>query len=225
MIWKGGITSRAKLRKQIDFGYRLTLLEAIDDKSFYTLAKAADELISSIESARKPIKKCKEFLVKIFNKTDIDKWIGDNSITKKRNVVDRDTSNIFQMHLTAFNKNPSASLLMEILKSTKADLKSKYIREGINYSITRALKQAGLCSSSVSVSMTEQRNLIRRSGSSIQGKCLGTTLLTKGLEFDTVAILDAHKFDSPKHFYVALTRACKKLVIFTENTTLSPYVS
>ena len=87
----------------------------------------------------------------------------------------------------------------------------------------KALEQAILCNTSVSDAMIDQRNRIRRSGRKVKGKCLGTTLLTKGLEFDTVAILDAHNFDCPKHLYVAITRACKKLVIFTENTTLSPY--
>ncbi|MFV1977526.1 MAG: hypothetical protein ACC651_17435 [Candidatus Scalindua sp.] len=43
-------------------------------------------------------------------------------------------------------------------------------------------------------------------GRKIKGKCIGTTLLTKGLEFDTVAILNARKFDCPKNLYVALTR-------------------
>ena len=52
---------------------------------------------------------------------------------------------------------------------------------------------------------------------------MGTTLLTKGLEFDTVAVLDAHKFKNPENFYVAITRASKKLVIFKNNKILSAY--
>ena len=48
-------------------------------------------------------------------------------------------------------------------------------------------------------------------------------LVQISLQMHTVAILDAHKFDCQKHLYVAITRACKKLVIFTENVTLSPY--
>ena len=31
-----------------------------------------------------------------------------------------------------------------------------------------------------------------------------------------LVVLDAHKFKSYKHFYVAVTRACKKLVIFSK---------
>jgi len=41
--------------------------------------------------------------------------------------------------------------------------------------------------------MKKQKNILRRIGRKIFGKCMGTTLLTKGLEFDTVVILNAHK--------------------------------
>jgi DNA helicase-2/ATP-dependent DNA helicase PcrA len=45
----------------------------------------------------------------------------------------------------------------------------------------------------------------------VQGKCIGTTLLTKGLEFDTVVILGANHFKDIHNFYVAISRACKQL--------------
>lgn len=223
LIPKGLIASRASLRKKIDFGNRLTLLEAIDDKSFYSIAKAADVLIDKVITAQKPTKKCKEFLVKVFNKTDINNWFNDEDLINKTNVNDKLKSEDFQVHLTTFIENPSIALLTNILKSSKSDLKCKYKRKEVLYSFMKALEQANLCNTSVSDAMIDQRNRIRRSGRKVKGKCLGTTLLTKGLEFDTVAILGAHNFDCPKHLYVAITRACKKLVIFTENTTLSPY--
>jgi len=230
LIPKGSITSRAKLRKQIDFGNHLTLLEAIDDKLFYSIAKAADVLITSLINAHKPIKKCKEFLVKIFNKTDINNWLtetkknlNDETFINKKDVNKKRISEVFQTNIFAFIENPSIELLINILKSSKSDLKCKYKRQEILYSLMNALDQANLCNISVSDAMIEQRNRIRRCGRKIKGKCFGTTLLTKGLEFDTVVILDAHNFDCPKHLYVAMTRACKKLIIFTDNTTLSPY--
>ncbi|MBV1910519.1 MAG: AAA family ATPase [Kangiellaceae bacterium] len=223
LIPKGSIASRAILRKQFDFGNRLTLLEAIDDKSFYSIANAADVLIDSIIRARKPVKKCKEFLIKIFNKTDINNWFNDDGLIHKTNEGDKIKSEVFEVHLTAFIENPSIDLLTNILKSSKSDLKCKYKREEILYSFVKALEQAALCNTNVSDAMIEQRNKIRRLGRKVKGKCLGTTLLTKGLEFDTVAILGAHNFDCPKHLYVAITRACKKLIIFTESTSLSLY--
>lgn len=55
--------------------------------------------------------------------------------------------------------------------------------------------------------MINQRNKFRRVGRKIDGKCLDTVELTKGLEFDTVIILDAETFKNPKELYVAMTRA------------------
>jgi superfamily I DNA/RNA helicase len=230
VIPKGAISSRASLKRQIDFGNRLSLLEAIDAKSFYSIAKTADLLVGSISRAQKPIKKCKEFLSKIFNITDINDWIsgtrnshGDDYLINKTNIIQKNKSEKFQEHLTDFIENPSVSLLKIVIGLTKSELKCKFKREEVLYSLMNALEQAILCGTSVNDAMMEQRNRIRRYGRKVKGKCLGTTLLTKGLEFDTVVILDAHNFDCPKHLYVAITRACKKLVIFTENTTLSPY--
>ena len=65
------------------------------------------------------------------------------------------------------------------------------------------------------------QNTVRHQGSSIDGKCFGTTLLTKGLEFDTVVVYDANKFEDAKNFYVAISRACKKLIIITESLSLN----
>jgi len=76
---------------------------------------------------------------------------------------------------------------------------------------------------SVYESMKKSRDIVRRQGRKVMGKYIGTTLLTKGLEFDTVIVLEAHKFTDPKNFYVALTRACKKLIVFTNNAILTPY--
>ncbi|MBM2835319.1 MAG: hypothetical protein HW406_2480, partial [Candidatus Brocadiaceae bacterium] len=87
----------------------------------------------------------------------------------------------------------------------------------------RALEQAEHKGISVYEAMKEIRNIKRRMGRKVNGSCIGTTLLTKGLEFDTVAVLDAHKFKCPKNFYVAITRACRRLIIFTNNKILSPY--
>ncbi|MCD8290693.1 MAG: hypothetical protein LUC91_04225, partial [Prevotella sp.] len=61
---------------------------------------------------------------------------------------------------------------------------------------------------------------IRHQGRKIYGRCIGSTLLTKGLEFDTVIVLDADKFEDEKNFYVAISRACKNLIIITDSTHL-----
>lgn len=57
-------------------------------------------------------------------------------------------------------------------------------------------------------------------GRKIEGKCIGTTLLTKGLEFDTVIILYPERFEDKKNFYVAISRACKTLVFITSTNEI-----
>ncbi len=110
-----------------------------------------------------------------------------------------------------------------IISELKNNLKIKYKRDGLLYALLKSLKQAALEETSVDEAMKNHRNVIRRSGRKITGKCIGTTLLTKGLEFDTVAILDADKINCPKHLYVTLTRCCKNLIFFSSQNALSPY--
>ena len=65
--------------------------------------------------------------------------------------------------------------------------------------------------------MNQYKNKIRMSGRKVLGKCIGTTLLTKGLEFDTVIILWANLIRDKRNFYVAISRACKELYIFSNS--------
>lgn len=54
-------------------------------------------------------------------------------------------------------------------------------------------------------------------------KSIVTTLLTKGLEFDVVIVFNAQLFNDPNHFYVALTRCSKRLVIVSNTAIRHPY--
>lgn len=58
-------------------------------------------------------------------------------------------------------------------------------------------------------------------GRKIEGRYIGTTLLTKGLEFDTVVILGADLIPDKRNFYVGISRACKDLYLITEKTGLT----
>ena len=217
---RGTITDRANLKNIIDFNHQLELLEAIDGKDFYNLAKDIDTLISSIHNARLPIKKIKEnVLEKLFNKTDINTWIKDSTIINKRNPEEKQKAETLKILITNFIETPSAKNLYLLLKFLKDNLKLKNQR----YSLLKSILDC-LCAEnteSIYKAMINQRNRIRRVGRKVEGKCLGTTALTKGLEFDTVAILDAHNFTCPKNLYVALTRASKKLIIFSKTLTLT----
>lgn len=224
-IPKGGINHRAQIRSLIDYSKSLKLLEAIDDKSFYSVAKKADLLIKDIARAKnKVIKLKKDILDPVFQKTDLDIWFNQERLKNKESDVDNERSQAFNSTLVKFIGSPSARNLQSVILHAKDHLKLKWKRDEIIFGLLRALSEADQNKLSVYESMKHGRNHIRRSGREIYGKCIGTTRLTKGLEFDTVAILDAHKFDCPKHLYVAMTRCCKNLIIFTEETTLSAYV-
>lgn len=54
-------------------------------------------------------------------------------------------------------------------------------------------------------------------------KSIGTTLLTKGLEFCDVVVLNAQQINDPKHLYVALTRCSERFVVISNSAVLHPY--
>ncbi len=221
---KGNINDRAQIRVLIDYSKSLTLIEAIDDRSFYSLAKETDTLCSSIGRAINPVKRIKkDVLEKIFYKSGLDNWFNENGIKNKRADADKIKATALKSTIDLFVSEPSPSNMNNIILGSKNNLKIKYKRAGLLYAVLNALKHSDLEGISVYEAMKNHRNVIRRSGRKIKGKCIGTTLLTKGLEFDTVAILDADKFDCPKHLYVALTRCCKNLFIFSSQKELSPY--
>ncbi len=114
------------------------------------------------------------------------------------------------------SKKISFLTIVDILRRISKLPKIKYYRKELFNDLCKALEQAEYNKTSVFESMKQIRNIKREKGRKIKGKCIGTTLLTKGLEFETVIILDAHNINDPKHFYVAITRATKKLIIFTK---------
>ncbi|MET0637834.1 MAG: UvrD-helicase domain-containing protein [Chitinophagaceae bacterium] len=223
-VSKGSIVQRAKLRDQIDYAKKLSLLEAIDDKLFYSLAKDADELLKSIGRARKKYKKIKESILdKLFQASKLSQWFNGEGLISKKSPADKETSEKIRMPLDIFIKTPSALHLFNVVDKLRKYLKLKYKREEVGRSFANSLQQSHLNNISIYDAIKDNRNLIRRTGRKVNGRCIGTTLLTKGLEFDTVVLMDAHRFDSPNHLYVALTRCCKRLIIFTATSTLSPY--
>ena len=221
---KGNIEDRTRLRNMISFDKSLTLLEAIDDKNFYSLAKKIDNIHRSIKTAHEPIKKINdEILKKIFLKKNINSWFNDKDVKDKRDPNDKRKAIVLKDVIMQYISQPTSNNMKFIFLELKNNLKVGTPREGLYYSILNALEQSESDGASVYEAMKTQRNVIRRSGRKIYGKCIGTTLLTKGLEFDTVVILDADKFTDPKNFYVAITRCCKKLIIFSSEKILSPY--
>jgi hypothetical protein len=224
VVSQGDISHRSMIKSRIDFAGALTLLEAIDDKFFYTLARSADQLIAGMPRIHKKIKRLKtDILEKFFAPSTLGQWVKETAWVNKTKAPDKLASEKLQALFEGFFAEPKPIILSSILLEIKKTLKIKNKRDEVFNSFRSALKFASVEKCSVYDAMKHNRNTIRRVGRKVVGKCIGTTLLTKGLEFDTVVIIDAHKFTCPKHLYVALTRCCKNLIVFTAEQTLIPY--
>ncbi|MBL6974737.1 MAG: AAA family ATPase [Deltaproteobacteria bacterium] len=65
------------------------------------------------------------------------------------------------------------------------------------------------------------RSRTRHIGRPVFRRCVGSTLLVKGLEFDHAVVLDADGYNA-RDLYVALTRGSRSLTILSRDTVLHP---
>lgn len=211
------INSRLNIIKLLN--NRLYLLESIDDKDFYNLSKEVDNAIED-----NIIIIIKNICLKLFNKTEIDKWFNNNGLKRKTKIHDQETIAPLKGLFLQLERSIHYDIIATSLKTISNLPSVKCYRKDLFYSLLSALRDADINGTTVYDAMINHRNAIRRHGRKVMGKSIGTTLLTKGLEFDTVVILNAHKFECPKHLYVALTRASKRLVVFANNSVLNPKI-
>lgn len=142
----------------------------------------------------------------------------------KSKAEDKIVRNTIEAAVEPLIEKKSYDGIVKLIESIQALPDVKVYRKEIIRDVCKALKDADKLGLTALDAIERNRNIVRRSGRKISGKGIGTTLLTKGLEFDTVVVLNAHQFNSPKHLYVALTRCCKKLVVITQSAVLHPYV-
>lgn len=214
------LNARNKIRTSVDFTRQLTLLEAIDEKDYYAVCSNIDDLVDTIDAQAHKINTIRNMvLLELFNKTNVDEWFNDNNLINRRKPHKQNCVKL-KGYMDAFLNEPSLHGIYSIILFLKKELKFKTTRREKLESVLKAIKTAIEEGMPVYEAMSYQKNRLRRMGRKIYGKCIGTTLLTKGLEFDTVVVLNAHRFESYKHFYVAITRACKKLVVFSEKKVL-----
>ena len=196
---------------------QISTIESIDDKSFYALAKVADKFD---DSKKYPI--LKKIAQQFYAKTELDKWFGDSDFKNKRDdIAKRHVVELRRCLEGSGNLRALAEALEKVSQLPSFSCTRKELLRSLNKAIDIALSK----NISVYDGMKEQRNNVRRAGRRVEGRHIGTTLLTKGLEFDTVVVLDAHKFECPKHLYVALTRCRKRLVVIAKSSVLTPYPS
>ena len=208
--------SQVSLTKNL---YNLGVLESIDDSDFYDTVNAfenntGNELVSAII----------EFMQNTCVASSLSNWFHtDGSLIDVRKGEKQTTIIKIIEILEPLKSQKSASLILSTISQLMKLLKIRVVRNDVYYTITKVLIDADRRNISLSESLKHNRDVVRRIGRSIMGKHIGTTLLTKGLECETVIVLNAHQFPDEKHLYVALSRCSKRLIVASETAILSPY--
>ena len=207
---------RTKLAKRL---FNLGMLESIDDKDYYDTLNSfdnsqGDALIASI----------RDFLKLTCIAGDIDDWIrSDGKIKNKKNEKDILKSESLNNIINPLKNENSPHNILTIIYHIRDVLGiNRVARKDIFYTIERILKDAQNRNITLLDALKLNRDKVRRIGRSIHGKYIGTTLLTKGLECETVIVLDAHKFPTAEHLYVALSRCSRRLIVASETPILHP---
>lgn len=206
--------SRTKLTKNL---YNIGMLESIDDSDFYDTAKTfenneGDSLIASI----------KAFLKETCIASSLDDWIHDDgSLVNVRADKKKPTIIKIKQIIEPLKLHKTASQILSVITCLRQLFNIRVVRNDVYYTIVRVLQDADCRSISLTESLKHNRDVVRRIGRSIQGKYLGTTLLTKGLECDTVIVLNVDQFPNEKHLYVALSRCSKRLIVASDNPIIS----
>lgn len=202
----------------VAFKYIPLLIEAFDGKDFYASAIHFDnkDNLPSIDILHK-------FIDSKFS--NLDNWYDKTNkrFRNKRDPIEESELTEIKELVSKLALNYSLLDMKEIIFRIK-DLKGvNCARRDLLSSLSKSMEEAHNSKITVLDAMRNHRNGIRRVGRKMYGKCVGTTLLTKGLEFDTVIVLDADKFKDPQNLYVAISRCTKRLVILGADSKLNPY--
>lgn len=222
---RGGLTDRISLKQRVDFANSFSILDAIDSHEYYSCAKKIDSFINDCQRGRRINRIAKFYdLLKALhiNTTGLNKWIDrKNNTLKKRRNEHSSHSQALKESFSQFENAITLSNLRAIIMLVRKLPEIKQYHRCLYDSIHRCFEIAITNDLSMYESMNLFKSHIRHQGRKIEGNYIGTTLLTKGLEFETVILWDAHRFEDAKNFYVAISRACKRLIIMTESTALN----
>ena len=198
---------------------QLRMIESIDDKNYYECCDMFDKL-----SGKDLIVAVVELMRKNAKATAINVWFnGHCDLVRKEKKEELEIRGELSRIINSIVTNKSYVEIAILIEAIKSLPNVKVYRKDFVNDICNTLRDAERLGITAKVSIERNRNILRHKGRKIEGKGIGTTLLTKGLEFDTVVILNAHQFKSPRHLYVALTRCCKRLVVITNTPILHPY--
>lgn len=191
-------------------GYRLRLIESIDHPDFYNVAAKIDEELKNgtlVESIVYDI-----MIAVRTSKTALEAWIKPNRLVAKHTDISLSTK------LNDAVKSPSKKqAIVEAISVLERDIKLNVQRIELLADIKSAILSSDTSGKTVLQEIEQRRNLARVQGRRLYGKVIGTTLLTKGLEADTVLLIkptELFKNDNGlKHLYVALTRAVNHIIL------------
>lgn len=191
------------------FGDDFVLVEAVDQSSFYTKARDLDRLIRKGDGGKA---------------LDLTYSLLSNLkpiLAKKAPVVE--CEQLLKRSLENMNANLNAGTIAAFFRAAKSVPSVRSVRRELFESICNALAESFDKEISVYEAMSNVRNRVRRIGRRPSSRSVGNPLLTKGLEFETVLIVNAHQFKSRKQLYVAMTRATKFLGVCSPNPVLGPF--
>ncbi|MDY6249531.1 MAG: UvrD-helicase domain-containing protein [Bacteroidaceae bacterium] len=223
-VLKGKLNDRITIKQRIDYRNRLTIIDAIDSGADFSCARKIDTFVEQCITKRN-IKRIARFydILSTFhiNMTELNKWIdkkGNRFIPRKKNNALYSAKMLEKF--SNFETSPTLETLQDLIAFVISLPGIKKYHRDLYSLINKSFKIAHTNNISMLEAMKRIKDRMRHQGRKIQGRIIGTTLLTKGLEFDTVFIWNAHKFEDAKNFYVAISRACKKLILLTSSNVI-----
>jgi len=200
----------------VAFKYLVSLIESFDNQDFYKFAKLFDnqEDLESKEVLHK-------FIVSIFS--NLDNWYDKKN---KKFKIKKDSNKEKQLTkikkiIVELKSNYSLIGIKNLILEIKNLEGVNCVRRDLLNSLIRSIEEANNLDITVLEAMRRNRNNMRTVGRKMYGKFIGTTLLTKGLEFDVVIILDVNKFNDCKNLYVALSRCTTRLIVLGGSSKIS----
>ena len=221
---RGLIEERANILRRFDIEHQFNLVEAIDDRAYYQCAHNIDSLIDEIVASSLNVDYLKireKFEEVTFDSQSLNMWFNSSGLISKRDADEKVFSDKLKLCCDKFFQDACTRSFQDLLLFFYQNNRRNIKRPDLARQVLKSLEYAVENNTSVYEAMVKTKNHIRRNGRKIYGKCFGTTLLTKGLEFDAVILLYADKIEDKRNFYVAISRACKNLIIFTESNQLS----
>lgn len=203
---------RALIKAIIDQKNLISLLEPFDEQSYYSVTSKIDSIVENKEPESFNIRELLKELS--FTSKSIDAWFnkGGNVICKRQKTPHCTTLPVM---MTEMQNSPSYKNIYDFLIYYRFDIKNKCLRQHLFKQVVHSLELANHNKITAFEAMTQLKNRERRMGRKADIANIGTTLLTKGLEYDVVVIVNAEEIKDRSNFYVAISRACKQLYILS----------